>query len=325
VKALLALALVALPMALGAQEPDVTANKAERDSLLKEYHQIFPIMGRQALERGIHLPLPLGFNIAYYHMTQGLEISNLGLGFNTTPQPVDFITFNQASAELSLVNARVDLWVLPFLNVYGIAGKGYGHTTVTLAAPVEFTTTADFDGANLGLGVTGVYGVRNFFGVVDFNHQWGFSSLLEAPVPANILSLRFGRRFRLSEPRKHLRGTMWLGAMYQVLKSETNGSIKLSDVVPPGADSLFNNYQNSPWYQNLTRAQQAVVDAFVQRLQGSLDTTVVNYSLNKATADPWNMLVGGTLDVGDHWGIRFEVGVFGRKSVLVMGNYRIRL
>ena len=67
------------------------------------------------------------------------------------------------------------------------------------------------------------------------------------------------------------------------------------------------------------------MDNFVGRIQGGLDTTVVNYSLNKKMADPWNVLLGGTLDVGPHWGIRGELGFLRRKSILVMGNYRIAL
>jgi hypothetical protein len=203
-------------------------------------------------------------------------------------------------------------------------GTGHGTTTVKLAEPVQFETKADFDGANAGIGLTGVYGLRNFFGVVDYNHQWAFSSLLDNPVPADIISLRLGRRLRLGG-RKNVRATLWVGAMNQKLQSQTNGSIKLADVLPSGADSLFNNYQNAPWYQGLTKPQQALVDQFVQRLSGGLDTTVVNYSLQKKVADPWNMLVGGTVDIGPHWGIRWEAGFIGRQSLMIMGNYRIAI
>jgi hypothetical protein len=321
---LVAAAAFVLPASLSAQEPDMTLTQAQRDSLLKDYHQIFPIWGRKALEKGFQTPLPLGFNVALYSMKQDIEISNLGIGFNKPPQPVSFITFEGANAQLSLINARMDLWLFPFLNVYGIVGTGSGHTTVTLAEPVQFTTTANFDGASAGLGLTAVYGFRNYFGVVDLNHQWGFSSLLDNPVPANILSMRLGRRFRLGA-KKNVRATAWVGAMDQVLQSETNGSIKLSDVLPSGSDSLFNGYQNAPWYTALGPAQRALVDEFVQRLGAGLDTTVVNYSLSKKVADPWNMLVGGTVDVGRHWGVRWEAGFIGRKSLMVMGNYRIAL
>jgi hypothetical protein len=319
---LLAGAMFVIPASLTAQEPDMSLTQAQRDSLLKDYHQIFPIWGRKALERGFQTPLPVGFNVALYSMRQDITISNLGIGFNKPAQPVSFITFQGASARLDLLNARLDLWVLPFLNVYGVVGTGSGTTTVTLAEPVQFETKANFDGASAGLGLTGVYGMKNFFGVVDFNHQWGFSSLLDNPVPANILSMRLGRRIRLGN-RKNVRATVWLGTMYQSLQSETIGSIKLSEVLPAGADSLFNGYQSAPWYMALGAAQKALVDEFVQRLGSGLDTTVVNYSLNKSVADPWNMLVGGTVDVGRHWGVRYEVGFIGRKSLMVMGNYRI--
>jgi hypothetical protein len=113
--------------------------------------------------------------------------------------------------------------------------------------------------------------------------------------------------------------------MFQSLKSGTTGSIQLADVLPPGVDSLFNNYQSQPWYQGLPPAQQALVDDFVQRLQSGLGTTVVNYSLNKKIADPWNLVLGGTFDVGRHWGVRAEFGFIGRRSFLWMANYRIGL
>ena len=122
-----------------------------------------------------------------------------------------------------------------------------------------------------------------------------------------------------------MRTTFWVGTMFQSLKTGTSGSINLADVLPPGVDTLFNNYQSTPWYQGLTPAQKTLVDNFVQRLQGRLDTTVVNYSLNKKLADPWNVVLGGTFDVGRHWGLRAEFGFIGRKSFLWMANYRIGL
>jgi hypothetical protein len=145
----------------------------------------------------------------------------------------------------------------------------------------------------------------------------------------NVFSARLGRAFRIGSPTaargERMRGTLWVGTMFQAMKNETNGSIRLSDVVPPGTDSLFNGYQNSAWYMALSPAEKAIVDNMVQRLQGRLDTTIVNYSLNKKVADPWNLLVGGTFDYGRHWGLRAEVGFVGRVSALLMLNYRVTL
>jgi hypothetical protein len=109
------------------------------------------------------------------------------------------------------------------------------------------------------------------------------------------------------------------------MKNGTVGSVNLASVFPPGSEGAFSDYQNSTWYQALSAREKALVDNFVARLQGAADTTVVNYSLNKKMADPWNMLVGGTFDIGAHWGLRAELGFIHRKSVFLMGNYRIPL
>jgi hypothetical protein len=322
---LAAAAVSSLPAPAAAQNPDLILSQAERDSILKDYDQIFPIYGRQAIARGFDIPLPVGFNVGFFSMTQDLIISNLGLGFNGPAQPVEIIKFGGASARVDNVNSRVDLWLFPFLNVYVMGGYGYGHTNVRIAEPVPFETTADFTGANIGLGTTLAGGWRGNVLIADFNHQWAFSSLLDAPVPANIFSPRIARAFRVGEKKKGIRGTAWVGAMLQSLKSETNGNINLAEVVGPGSDSLFDNYQTSEWYQSLGPAQKAIADNLVQRLQGGLDTTTVSYTLNKKPADPWNMLVGGTMDFGRHWGIRYEVGFLGRRSYMIMGNSRIGL
>lgn len=321
---LFALGLLVAPVGIGAQQnPDLALTKEERDSVLANYDHIFPIWGRKAIERGFSLPAPLGFNIGGFYASQDIVISDLGLGFNAPAQPVDFITFKTAQAKLTNFNIRTDLWVFPFLNVYVMAGMGNGQTTVHLAEPVEFTTVADFKGSNFGIGLTGAFGIKRNFAVVDFNHQWGFSSLLKSPVPVNVLSMRYGKAFRIGPRHKRMRATAWIGTMFQAMKNETVGSINLAEVIPPGTDSLFNGYQGSAWYQGLTPPQKAVVDNFVQRIAGRLDTTVVNYTLNKKVADPWNLLLGGTYDVGRHWGLRGEVGFIGRKSFMLMGNYRV--
>ena len=318
------LALV-VPLRAVAQNPDLQLTPEERDSALKNYHQIFPIWGRQALERGYNLPTPLGFNVGWFGAEQNIIISDLAIGFNGPPEPAGFIAFEKAESKITNWNARVDLWVLPFLNAYLMGGTGTGQTKVFISEPVQFTTEVEFKGSNVGVGLTGVYGFGGNFVVADLNHQWAFSSLLEAAVPVNVFSGRLGRAFRIGDRSKRMKGTAWLGTMFQNMKNGTVGSVDLATVFPPGSEGLFSDYQNSAWYQDLNAREKALVDNFVGRLQGAVDTTVVNYSLNKKMADPWNMLVGGTFDIGQHWGLRAEFGFIHRKSVFLMGNYRIPL
>ena len=319
------IAVLLVPLSAVAQNPDLVLTPAERDSVLKQYDQIFPIWGRKAVERGFDMPTPLGFNVGWFGATQDIIISDLAIGFNAPAEPASFIKFEKAESKINNWNARTDLWVFPFLNLYLMVGTGDGHTTVHVAEPVKFTTTADFKGSNIGLGVTGAFGFRRSFVVGDFNHQWGFSSLLENPVPVNVFSARVGRAFRIGDRSKRMKATAWVGTMFQNMQNSTVGSIKLSEVIPSGTDSLFNNYQSSAWYQALSAREKALVDNFVGRLQGGLDTSVVNFTLSKRMADPWNMLLGGTFDIGQHWGLRAEFGFIGRRSAFLMGNYRIAL
>jgi hypothetical protein len=112
--------------------------------------------------------------------------------------------------------------------------------------------------------------------------------------------------------------------MHQHFASETFGSIALSEVIEGGGENgALDGYQDSEWYQNLPPAQQRVVDEIASRIQQANPGDVtVNYQLDKATADPWNMLAGISYDTSKRWQWRAEFGFIGRVSVLLMSNYR---
>ena len=100
------------------QNADLSLTQAQRDSILKDYDNIFPIWGRKAIERGFDLPYPVGINLNFLYMHQDITIGELGLSVNENPtQPVDFISFDKADSRISTVNSRFDLWLFPFLSV----------------------------------------------------------------------------------------------------------------------------------------------------------------------------------------------------------------
>jgi hypothetical protein len=303
-------------------------SQAERDSVLKTYDKIFPILGRKAVERGFDLPKPLGINILYARMDQGIDITNLGLSTNTNPvQPVDFIGFGKNTSTVSTVSGRVDLWLFPFLSVYGFGGKVWANTTVELVDPVAFTSSVDQTGRTLGLGMTGAFGFKRNFISVDGNWSWNKLEKLDDAVNARLLSLRFGRAFKVSGNK---RAAVWVGAMNQKFGTETLGAIRLDEVVPPETvDQIrdqLENVDDSEWYQDLGPVQKALVDQVVDRLlNGGASDLTINYRLDKAPSDPWNMLVGGNLDLNKRWTVRAEAGFIGRKSILVNAVYRLDL
>jgi len=310
------------------QNPDLVLTRAERDSILRDYHQVFPLLGRQAVERGFLLPLPAGVNTIGVYMDQGIALSQLGLSTNDNPtEPVDWITLGEAQSRVFTANARADLWVLPFLNIYGLAGQAWATTTVPITSPVNFTSEVSQTGTYAGVGITGVMGIKRNFLSVDVNWSWINLEKLVEPVSGRILGIRYGRAIPIA---RHSRINFWIGTTNQKIGTTTTGSLRLDEALPPAVvDTLQNrlsSYQNSSWYQNLGPAGRRLADSLVAGIQNAnLGSTVINYSLGKEPAHPWNMILGGSYEPSRHWAFRGEVGFIGRFSVLALANYRFAL
>ena len=305
-----------------AQNPDLVLSQAEREAILKDYHAIFPIWGRKAIERGFDLPRAFGIGFNSVYISQHIDIENLQLSTNDAPlEPVGAIKFGESTAKALSGTVRADLWVFPFLNLYGLAGPGRANTTVELTTPVAFTSSVDQNASTYGVGLTGAMGIKHNWLSVDVNWTWSDLEKLEDPVLIRILGLRYGRAIRLSEKKKL---GFWLGAMNQKVELETRGSIGFDEAVPPEFWDQIENLPNTPWYADLSPAQKAVVNRIIERIQLSKSTTI-NYGIDKALSDPWNMLAGAQLFVGKNWEFRAEAGFIGRWSILAGLAYRLNL
>jgi len=305
-----------------AQNPDLALSKAERDSLLAHYHNRFPIWGRKAIEKGFDLPYPVGLSVNGVWASQNIDITNLSLSTGDNPVvPIQVVKFGDVTAPIFTANLRADLWLLPFLNVYGFGGLASVSTDVNLVEPVSFHTKVDQNGTYLGLGTTATMGIKHNWLAFDVNWAWTQTEKLSEPVRTRIFSIRFGRAQKLKGTQ---RLALWVGAMKQTLNSTTKGTINLSEVISGGGSGGgLGDYQNSEWYQGLTPPQKQVIDAIAQRLQNAdLSDVKVNYHLDKAVTDPWNMLVGVSYEWNKRWQARIEPGFIGRKQLLAQVNYR---
>jgi len=164
-------------------------------------------------------------------------------------------------------------------------------------------------------------GIKHNWLAFDVNWAWTQTEKLSEPVRTRIFSIRFGRAQKLKGTQ---RLALWVGAMKQTLNSTTKGTINLSEVISGGGSGGgLGDYQNSEWYQGLTPPQKQVIDAIAQRLQNAdLSDVKVNYHLDKAVTDPWNMLVGVSYEWNKRWQARIEPGFIGRKQLLAQVNYR---
>ena len=292
---------------------DMGMSKTEHDSLLANYDNIFPILGRKTLEKGFRTPAPLGLNLNYFAGSQGIEISNLALAVNESEwvDVSNVILFEKTTSEIDNVNLRADLWVLPFLNVYGIYGLSWASTAVSIASPVAFTSKAEMSGNTYGTGFTAAGGLQGIWFAWDMNWTWSDLDILAEPVGTRITGLRVGKNYRWHDKSV----AAWVGAMKVMLDSGTEGTVKLSEVMPEVPPEFSDRFDE--WYDSLTPPQQAVIDRIRDSVEGDLGDTEVHYNLDKAPTEPWSMAVGGQIEFSRRWQFRSEFNFLNERTSIL--------
>lgn len=313
-------------------------HKEYTDSLKQvKYDYTFPILGQKVYQKGFDIPYPAGIMGNFMWMDQGILIDNMQLGLKTDTQDipltaVDFIQFGDNTNTSYTVNIRPDLWVLPFLNVYGIFGYGHSKTEVNLVAPVELNSVVEQNITTAGFGIMAAGGVGPVWISLDANWTWNKPELLDRAVPVNVLGLRFGHTFVFkNKPQSNI--GLWVGGMRASMGAETVGQIKLIDALPAETwdrkDEIVSNYWD--WYNNeASIVQKAVADEIltpiVERIDSADGESIVKYGMDKQVKQKWNGLIGLQYQLNKNWMIRSEAGLIGdRKSVLFSLNYRFLL
>ena len=299
-----------------------------------EYNYVFPFYGQQTYQKGFDIPYPMGIMGNYIWMDQGLVFTNMEPGLKTDSvdiplTPVDFIQFGENRNTSYSINVRPDLWVFPFLNVYGIFGGGASHTEVNIVYPFEFKSVVDQSFRTAGVGGMVAFGVGPVWLSVDANWTWNKPELLDKAVLVTILGIRMGHTFVFkSRPDRNF--AIWIGGMRAEMASETSGQIAMKDALPPEVwdkrDEIVDDYWN--WYDNDAsipekKAADKVLTPIVNRLDAADGDAIVKYAMDKQVAEMWNGLIGAQFQFNKHWMLRSEAGVVGdRKSILVSLNYR---
>ena len=303
-----------------------------------EYDYIFPFWGQGAYSKGFDIPYPAGIMANFMWLRQGILIDNLQLGFYNSERDVpltdiSFIEFGDNINTSWTANTRLDLWLFPFLNVYGIFGYGNSRTEVTLKYPIEFTSVVDQGISTVGVGAMGAFGVGPGWVSVDGNMTWNKPELLEKPVRVSVLGIRVGHTF-VFKNRRDRNIAVWAGAMRANMSSETTGEIPMRDALPSSVydrrDEFVNNYWD--WYNSLDpskpldqkkiEAADKVLTPIVETVE-NLGEGTVRYSMDKQVKEMWNGIFGAQFQLNKRWMFRAEAGLIGdRKSILGSVNYR---
>ena len=335
-------------------------NQELKDSLAAvKYPYALPIWGEKVAQKGYNLPYSAGLSINYFWQDSEITIKDLQVGFNTGPMHdlVEIVRFDKSSVEVGAFTIRPDIWLLPFLNVYGIFGKSNPTTKINAGIWIpdannnwseiaNFSTKANFSATTFGLGLTPTIGIGGGWLALDMNMSWSDVSALDKPAFSYIFGPRLGKTFKLHKAERNI--AVWVGGFRVHIEGNTKGSINLSDVlnldnaqqkVDDGLTKVSENQNKvDTWWNGLTPAEQknpanvakhntadrALESAgnFLTTLDGALSTagsSTVQYSLHKAPKDMWNFIVGSQFQYNKHIMFRVEAGFLGTRTQYLAG------
>jgi hypothetical protein len=221
-----------------------TARQGER------WSSFLPLLAEEARKRGVELPLPFGVSLVYYHLDRAIEVTDVRIGRNGgPPQSVTEVAQFSSGSRVNNVNVKLDVWILPFLNLYGLVGWFQNESTTNvrvsfegpLGTPVarSLSVPTTIDGSVGGLGATLATGYPPFFLVIDvnaFGSDLGFSEKLRG----SIGSARAG--YAGAVARRPVNA--WLSATYW----NTSTTVKDEVVDPETGDTLQYEADQGPRY-----------------------------------------------------------------------------
>lgn len=174
------------------------------------------------------LPLPFGVGATLHYQDQEYSLTRMSIsvpGFDladTSGLDIDNHLFEG--------DVKLDLWLLPFLNVFGLVGVIDGETEVDLSTFQLGNLTIDYDGIVYGAGITLAGGFDNVF--ASFTALFTDTDLdqAESSVEAWVLTPRVGVKTSLPGSERPL--ALWSGAMYQSTEEQHRGNISIPQIGP---------------------------------------------------------------------------------------------
>ncbi|MGL4269324.1 MAG: hypothetical protein ACRCR6_05995 [Plesiomonas sp.] len=248
-----------------------------------ESARMFPIWGDEAKAAGYEIPEPFGLNISHMQVKQGIQVDSIafsGLSPRIAISPrlsaenIKLMpTVRETKQRSDTSTLRADMWVFPFLNVYGLVGKTEGRTDSLLdmqialdvklnklSIPVQIPLEnihfpLEFHGDTFGLGFVLAGGYGNWFALTDVSYTQTKMDILDGKIDALVASPRVGYQFSVWD--RPLR--VWAGGMYQSIDQSFSGNIadlslpanlkQMLLLVDPNKSGKFHVEQHleSPW------------------------------------------------------------------------------
>jgi hypothetical protein len=278
------------------EDPLGDGKKAEeKKETVEPVTRKIPIWGEKLREMGYDLPLPFGVGANFTLMDQGIDIRNVKVGFGEPIFEISDLTFSDARAHDAAVTARLDMWLLPFANVYGLFGYINGETEIDLdirgitggLPPIGLPSTfdsgnidlnIDYNGTTVGGGITLAGGYKDFFGSLDANYTYSKVDVVDGKIKAYTISPRLGVLFDSAAIMGSF--SFWVGTMYMHYKQTITDDVNLQEIDP------------------------------------RLPSLEIDFKIDIKNDQPWNFLFGGQWEITKRVHFMAEGGLGDRKQLI---------
>ena len=231
---------------------------------------------------GYQLPNPFGVSVSYLTLAQSAQVNQIDLQDGLFPKKMG-LSSSIAAQEMSILTLKADVWLLPFLNVYGLVGQTRGESNAKVTVNwekfdlFEMPFKINLDGNLYGAGFTLVAAKGSWFSLFDLSQSYTQLTAVDGAVATTVMSPRVGIDFST----KGLPLRLWVGGMYQHVAQTLGGN--LSNI---GFD-----------------------------LDG-------RYRVEQSLTSPWNAIGGAQYQWNDHLSALFEVGWGKRTSAFASLDFR---
>lgn len=295
-KKLLFVLLLTMGFLARAAEPD-SLTTTEMTAENTKWPWALPFLAQKAVDTGHTLPRPYGLSLVYYYQDQAINISDLEVGFGDgdTLHPVTFIDFGGARIQNQTMQLKIDAWVLPFLNFFGITGIATGNGSIPISiqykdlydffvpglcsggSPPAFcqgyitaNAPAKFHGYDFGMGILLVAGYKDFFFAMPATYVVTDVNVSVTNITAINVTPRVGYNFTT----KHGKLGIYAGANYL----DAKGTLEGTYVLPLAATAIGHD-------------------------------VTVRYKLRETPVDRWNGIAGANWEISPFWSISSDLSL----------------
>ncbi len=272
----------------------------------KPITNILPVFSKKFEKNDYNLPLPFGVGINSLYYRQAYTASDLLLvpDSSSLVARADTLYQNTYASEL-IAQVKPDIWIFPFLNIYGIIGYTKGVISPNLVVPYivienipiidsiiidstfEIHDNISYVGLNYGIGATFSMGFGSFFTIIDYNYSVTNPTDLSENLHRHYFSPKMG--VLLGSKNSGNTGAFWVGGTFMSNDQSFSGKIDIAEINPD-----------------------------LVKLLGEKAT----YSGTITAKQKWNMVIGGSWDINNANHLTFEIGFWERKQLSLGYSFR---